>query len=1234
MPELIAGGPTIPVRLLNELDSGKVVFFCGAGVSVGLGSGLPNFADLVQHVYEANHIEPDSVEREALDLDEPVPDRRRPNLDKALDLLERDERLGTHALRSSVIERLSVPPNGELSVHKALIDLSWNEQGFRLITTNFDNRFVEAGLDKKLVDAAPKLPVPKPHTWSSLVHLHGHIVPNEYGSNLVLTAADFGRAYLTERWAARFVTEVFREFTVVFVGYSVGDPVMSYMVDALAAERAKGARFATAYAFADEDGSDVGKSKARDGWRAKNVEPILYDRRDAHRLLAETLIEWARVRKDPFHARSRIAINEMVRMPAGPDDPVVERVVWALQEPVAAKALANEPPVVDEDEYAKLEKWLDMFAEKGLLCCATDDVRPDASGRSPAEVRLVDNGFRSENLDYLDKTRAYLVAWLARHLHVPQLLTWVLRNGGHLHPRLRQEIQMRLAIEDSNIPTKHRIPAKLRLLWTVLLDNRPTDPRKGLWTSNRYTAARSDSERRQIEAEVIESIAPRLIVQPGPPSRLAFHQYFEKKARPIRPIDVCGHLKLVLGEDDNRYRMREILQDPDVLLRQAETLTGLVERALDLGEEDYDVYADSFWYRPSIAVHEQNRDYDGWTRLIDLARDSYLALAASKRQRAENLLLRWVESRQPLFRRLALHALTENPKSDIRLARKLLLAGRKLGLWDLEMRREMLRFFRLAGKRLPRSLRAEIVRAIHAGPKSDRGRDLPNYEKAIRREKALCLHKLIVSGARLDKKSRRLADEISPEAGDNERNEFLSWIGKARWVGDEEFTPKDLVEGSVNDVVTALEDEKIGQDGLRGLVVQKPVKVALALRRLARKDKWPKSYWQGFLWHLAEPREQHVRFARLLSHVAGILVEAPEELFNEVGAAAAGFVNKIAEEYGTEREIEFSVLWMKAWTGKGQGEPQTVDMGEPLTDALNHPAGKLAEGALTRLRKCEPRIGEGIPAGVKPYFEAIGKDRDGHLARVMLATRLYYLFSIDPDWATEHMIARLSPGQSQEAANLWSAYGWSPTVGPDLLRAFREPFLEILRSEELNVQKLDNLRSLFMTVCLEAPGQLTEQEIRSVVDPLPEEGLKTLLGSLKQRLRGEAAERGRIWHDKVYPWLRNYWPRAAARNTAGTSDAILKMLAECGDAFPKAAEWSIEYLRPLEGRSLYLLSEKGHVAQYPDSILRVLNGVVDANVLAGHERYSLRKLLDGLVDVKAEMNGNLGFQKLYRIATQ
>ena len=1216
MPELVAGGPAIPVRLLNELDSGKVVFFCGAGVSMGPGSDLPDFANLVQHVYDASRMSPDAVEREALSIGA---------LDKALGLLERDERLGVRAVRRTVIERLSAPPSGELKVHKALIDLSLNEHAFRLITTNFDDRFVEAGLDKE-VDASPKLPVPKPHAWSSLVHLHGRIAGSEDGSNLVLTAADFGRAYLTERWAARFVTELFREFAVVFVGYSVGDPVMSYMVDALAAERAKGARFATAYAFADSDGSEADRSKVRDGWRAKNVEPILYDRRDGHRLLAETLVEWATVRKDPFHARSRIAINEMARMP---DNPVAERVVWALDDPVAAQALADEPPVMDEHEFGKLEKWLDVFAERRLLSCDAGDIEPGASDQDPALVRLVDDGFRSENPNNLDMTRACLSVWLARHLHVPQLLGWVLRNGGHLHPHLRQQIRRRLAAKDSYIPEP------LRLLWTVLLDNRRADPWSGLWTSDHYAAATSDPERRRIEDEVIKSIAPRLIVCPGPPRGLAFRQYSERRPRPLSPIDACGHLKLAIGDEHVWHRVRELLQDPHVISRHAETLTGHLELALSLGEEDDEVYPNSILYRPSIATHEQNPDHDMWTHLIDLVRDSYFAVAHSERRRAENLLLRWTESRHPLFRRLALHALTENPKSDVRLARNLLVGGRKPGLWDLELHREMLRFFRLAGNRLPRSLRAEVVRAIHAGPKAKKRWATTGDFDRLRHHKALLLRKLSVSGALLDRKSRALAEEAAPRApDDDERDEFLVWHGEAQWVGDDEFAPNDLVEGSVADVVTALKEEEVGQDGLRGLVVLKRVKVASALRRLSEQGVWPASYWQGFLWHLAEPHERKGQPARLHDHVAGILAQAPDELFDEIGSAVATFVGQIAEAYGIDREGDFRLLWTKAWPGREVVEPAVAELEDPLTDALNHPAGKLADAALVRLRKYEPEMGAGLPGPVRQYFDAIGQDPDGQLGRVMLAMRLHYLFAVDPEWATEHMIARLDPARSQEAASLWSAYGWSPSVGPDLLRAFKGPFLKILRIEAPEYRKLGNLRNLFMTVCLEAPDELTDPEIRSVVDGLPEKGLKAVLRSLKGRLTGEAPDRTRVWQEKVHPWLREYWPQAAVRNTAGTSDAILELLAACGEAFAQAAEWSLEYLRPHEGRGHYRLNENGHAERYPEAMLRVLDRVVDADILQVYEKLHLREILDALVGANPDFASDPRFQRLYRIATQ
>jgi hypothetical protein len=85
MPELVADGPDIPDSLLNDLDDGRVVFFCGAGVSMGPGSDLPSFGCLARLVYRVNRVIPDSVEQDAL---------RRREFDKVFGLLERPERLG------------------------------------------------------------------------------------------------------------------------------------------------------------------------------------------------------------------------------------------------------------------------------------------------------------------------------------------------------------------------------------------------------------------------------------------------------------------------------------------------------------------------------------------------------------------------------------------------------------------------------------------------------------------------------------------------------------------------------------------------------------------------------------------------------------------------------------------------------------------------------------------------------------------------------------------------------------------------------------------------------------------------------------------------------------------------------------------------------------------------------------------------------------------------------------
>ena len=1222
MPEFVANGPVIPVALLNQLDSGEVVFFCGAGVSATAGSDLPGFAELVHHVYEENHLDPDTIEREALDYDQPDISRRRPSFDKALGLLER--RLGSRKLRETIIARLSEPATGELVVHKALIDLSLAAKGVRLITTNFDDRFVEAGVPKNRVDAAPKLPIPKAHSWSSLVHLHGRILPEHDGSDLVLTAADFGRAYLTERWAARFITEVFREFTVVFVGYSLSDPVMSYMVDALAAERAKGVRFAKAYAFANHDGTALGVQRTRDAWLAKNVSPMLYPSCDDHALLADTLMIWAGIRKDPFQARSEIALDGIQKMPAGADEPLVQRVNWALDDPTSALALAISPPTTEESEFPKIRAWLDQFSLSGVLSYSANPT--DAAGPSPepSVVRLVDVESVAFGPLKLDSTRTHLALWISRHLHVPQVLAWVLENGGHMHPALRRQVRFRLG------EPGHAVPPRLRLLWTILLGQKPIDRQRFLGTSRHYRAAKSDPERQRIEGDIVQGLAPRLVVCPGPALSLVFAKRFDGGGTVTTLLDDCAHLQLVIGDEDARDQIRDVLRDFPALARHALPLTAHLDKAVSLGEL-CDDGALSYAQRPSIATHGQNpeHNHDGWGVLIDLVRDSYLALAIVDPKDASSLLRHWTQSNHLLFRRLALHALTEDPKSDIRLAKDLLLAGRKPGLWDLDLHREMLRFLRLGGSRLPRDLRVELVRAIHAGPK--RVSKLP--ESVIRREKALRLFKLAESGALLDKKSRALANEVAAEmeGSSDHREEFLIWRGEATWLPIHEPSSPELRDGTYRDVMAAIRQQQVDHS-LRAIVVEQPAKAVAAVRRLAVHDELTLPIWEGFLHGIAQLRDAHPSLPKSRRSACRALSYAPDELFTRAPGAAAEFIQHLAENYADAEETEFGVLWERVWQLIDHAQSGDQNFDDPLTVALNHPTGKLAHSAITRLSKHQPQAGGGLPSAVRPYFDAIVKGPDSGIGRIMLATSLLRLHDIAPEWTAEHLIKRLDPSRSDEALSLWSAYAWSPTARPNLLVAFKESFLEVVLGR-LGKTLQARLTPLFMAICLEAPDQLDDDEIHRVVETMSEPTLQRVLQSLKQRMKGDPEARGRVWIDKIYPWLQQYWPNVLARNTSATSQSMLDMLVEAGDAFPEAVDWAAPYLCPIEGPGLYLLGVGDIPEQYPAQAFRLIKAVVANDVLPANERPVLCQLMDRLKATRPALAQDPAFQNLYRLAT-
>ena len=76
--QFITDGPDIPDELLQSHEEGRLVFFCGAGVSYP--AGLPGFEGLVNKVYKNLGTTPEKLEQQAID------DKK---FDTALDLLER-----------------------------------------------------------------------------------------------------------------------------------------------------------------------------------------------------------------------------------------------------------------------------------------------------------------------------------------------------------------------------------------------------------------------------------------------------------------------------------------------------------------------------------------------------------------------------------------------------------------------------------------------------------------------------------------------------------------------------------------------------------------------------------------------------------------------------------------------------------------------------------------------------------------------------------------------------------------------------------------------------------------------------------------------------------------------------------------------------------------------------------------------------------------------------------------
>lgn len=451
--QFVKNGPDIPERLLQAHEDGQVVFFCGAGISYP--AGLPGFDDLVKGVYANLGVQQPNPTQQAA-----IKSRR---FDTAIGLLEAEIVGGRKRVREELSKILTpatpIAP-AATATHEALLTLGKNrEDRTRLVTTNFDRLFEEVIASRELNIARfqPPLPVPK-RRWDGLMYLHG-LLSAEPGESeldrLAVSSGDFGLAYLTERWAARFVSELFRRYSVCFIGYSLNDPVLRYMMDALAADRLLGESSPEMFAFGS---FSKGKEETCENeWRARSVTPILYYEPElhCHAHLHNTLCEWAETYRDGVRGKERIVDKYAASDPSDskPQDNFIDRMRWALSDPsgLPAKRFAEVNPVPSLDWLKPLSEPayghadLDRFGV--LPTAAVDDKlafslinRPSPYPLAP-RMCVVDNGARGRRWDTV---MWHLARWLTRHLDDPALLLWLAERGGQLHEDMTEKIERRL----------------------------------------------------------------------------------------------------------------------------------------------------------------------------------------------------------------------------------------------------------------------------------------------------------------------------------------------------------------------------------------------------------------------------------------------------------------------------------------------------------------------------------------------------------------------------------------------------------------------------------------------------------------------------------------------------------------------------------------------------------------------------------------------------------------------
>ncbi|WP_213978896.1 SIR2 family protein [Sphingomonas sp. dw_22] len=1209
--QFIPDGPSIPDELLVARDAGDVIFFCGAGVSQHE-AGLPNFERLGRNVIEILGAAQDSPARallnKALEMGRMAGVGGLLATDRVFGLLEREFEVAD--VRAAVAEAITPATDAGLGAHRILLMLATSRAGVtRLVTTNFDLLF--EACDPNLPCSGPPR-LPDPHSdreFRGIVHLHGRVdtaYRQPADEEFVVSSADFGRAYLSDGWATRFIQSLLSRFQIVFVGYTAEDPPVQYLLEALNLEAGTRNRL---YAFQDGE-SEAAKAL----WEHKGVQAIAFDSSNWFSPLWDTLAAWAERARNldgwydgllakglagpdsldphsrvqiaqlmttregarrfatadtPFDARWLLVFDPVHRF-ANPDkvDPYVEE--SPQFDPFSALGLATDPVPNPEagDDYLRNRKVptdaLDVFAlNRGDLDDMGDGTMADLRGRRAREMVPLPPRLNSIGI------------WLQRIAHQPIALWW----AGHqtaLHPEVVRSIEAWLRQDPARFP--NAIRQQWRWLFAARADVRPD----------------TDMVRYDIEARVGQEGWSASLLRTY--VDLYKPQLTASKAYGVRhPLFWDEPPEKLVHFDVEYPRPHDPLNIPDDHIGSAiSLLRGHLELAVSLERElsgnDYIHFEHT---RPDDDGPPLGNDEYGIRCPILMFMGLMTRLRALDPIAARAEVLRWPAEDPYVFARLRIWAAAMRIIDPDEGAAILLTLSDEL-FWSTHHQRDLLYAIRDLWPDLSASSRSSIeLRLLTTTyPWKEEVRGGPSRAEAHYRLSRL--HWLVSQGVTFgfDVEAefaalRALDPEWTTVIGDHTADSHAPEVYRI----ETDTTPDAILDTPIPEILSAARAaggradffDHVQREPFRGLAEERPLRALAALTFVARSGEVPLPAWSAFLYAEARLKDS----ARMIALISGRLRQLPLPLLHTIADPVADWMQRIGHRLYGDATTILPALWdrvVAALALDGDDAPHRAD-GSWADDALNAPTGRLARLLLDDPMKRDRIVGGGFPDQWTTRADqllALPGDRRRH-ALVMLGAHYNWFFNVDPAWTERALLPSINADDADGDA-LWDGIFWSARMPSHALFERIKPGL-LARAKAGETRRKNNevIASMLLggwggdAAAAEPERLLTDTELREVLIHADDE----LRGQFLWHLGHWSNNTQTRWPERLVPFLRTVWPKQRALKNPSVSARLVDLALGSGNQMPAVVSVILPRLVPARSTSMHMVLATSNATPHP-----------------------------------------------------